>query len=76
MSYRASLEIDEFLNLPENLGKQLKTILVRTEKPVDVMNGEGMYVNMVMINMCDMGAVQTNHLSKLEDISSKDIIEE
>lgn len=35
MRIKASAEIDKFLNLPENLGKQIKIQNTLTQKPVD-----------------------------------------
>jgi len=39
MRFKASNEINKFLNLPENLGKEIKIHNLKTLKPVDIDKG-------------------------------------
>jgi len=49
MRIKASTEIDKFINLPENFGKQYKISNVQTLEPVDIANGEKIYVNLCVV---------------------------
>jgi len=76
MRIKASNEIDKFINLPENFGKQYKISNVLTQKPVDIIMGEKIYANLCIVKTYKPNGIKINDSSELSKVCGKELLAE